>query len=197
VLPTDWLGDKGAQVIAQTLDSILADIAQHPDHALRASFSRSVRRLIEHLQTDPVYAAQLERLRHYLLHDENLGRYLHQLWTRLRSKLQKDLENEHSWLARKLAITGAWLGQSLAQDPALRQSMNTRLERWAESLAPEVSQFIAKHIQETVQRWDAQELSDLVEQHIGKDLQFIRINGTLVGGVIGLLLFLAGHLLQR
>jgi uncharacterized membrane-anchored protein YjiN (DUF445 family) len=123
-----------------------------------------------------------------------LAAYLRDLWSGMRQRLEADLDNPKSHIARKLGGLGRWLGLSLAQDAALRRSMNERLERWAQALAPEVSEFIARHIRETVQRWDARELSALVEQHIGKDLQFIRINGTLVGGAIGLLLFAFSHL---
>ena len=56
-----------------------------------------------------------------------------------------------------------------------------------------MSQFVAQHIQDTVQRWDAQEMSQLIELNIGKDLQYIRINGTVVGGLIGLVLFAVSH----
>lgn len=197
VLPTDWLGGKGADAIAQALESVLADIAQNPQHQLREAFNEAVVQLIERLKTDPVYAAKGEQVRRYILHDPKLAAYLQNLWSHTRSKLQADLASEHSWVARRMGLLGQWLGQSLAQDAGLRASMNARLERWVESLAPEVSQFIAQHIQDTVQRWDAQELSALVEQHIGRDLQLIRINGTLVGGAIGLVLFVAGHLAHR
>ena len=192
LLPTDWLSDKGADVMAEAIDSVLADMAHNPQHRLREAFDRQLLQWIERLKHDPAYAKRGEQIRHYMLHDEKMSSYLHNLWSRMRSKLQADLGNEHSRVARRLAGAGQWLGQSLAQDAALRASMNERLERWAYSLAPDVSQFIAKHIQDTVQRWDAKELSALVEQHIGRDLQFIRINGTLVGGAIGLLLFLMG-----
>jgi uncharacterized membrane-anchored protein YjiN (DUF445 family) len=192
VLPSDWLGDKGADVLAEALDSVLAEVAQDPQHQMRQAFDRSLAHFIQRLRSDAAYQARATELRDYLLHDENLARYLHALWSRTRAKLQADLASEQSWTVRKLAGMGQWLGQSLAQDAALRASMNARLERWAQALAPDVSQFIARHIQDTVQRWDAQELSALVEQHIGKDLQFIRINGTLVGGAVGLLLFLSG-----
>ena len=194
VLPTDWLGDKGAELVAQALESLLDDIAHNPKHQMREAFDAAVQRLIVRLQNDPDYAARAEQVRHYLLHDEKLAAYLRDLWSRMRQGLAKDLDNPKSHIARKLAGLGRWLGESLAQDAALRRSMNERLERWAQALAPEVSEFIARHIRETVQRWDAQELSALVEQHIGKDLQFIRINGTLVGGAIGLLLFALSHL---
>ena len=193
MLPSDWLSGKGAEVMAQALDSVLNDIANDPQHRLREAFDRSLHSVIARLRTDPDYAEKAEAVRRYLLHDRNLSGYLHGLWSRMRSRLQQDLRNPQSWLVQRLAGMGSWLGQSLAQDAALRASMNARLERWTHALAPEVSALIAAHISDTVQRWDAQELSALVEQHIGKDLQFIRINGTLVGGCVGLLLFLAAH----
>lgn len=193
MLPTDWLGDKGAALVAQALESLLEDIAHNPQHRVREAFDDAVQRLVLRLQNDPDYAQRAEQVRHYLLHDEKLAAYLRDLWSRLRQRLAADLANPKSHVARKLAGMGRWLGESLAQDAALRRSMNERLERWAQALAPEVSEFIARHIRETVQRWDAQELSALVEQHMGKDLQFIRINGTLVGGTIGLLLFVLSH----
>ncbi|MCD2510978.1 DUF445 domain-containing protein [Comamonas endophytica] len=194
MLPSDWLGGKGAEMIAQALESLFDDIAHNPEHRVREALDAAVARLIERLRTDAGFAAQAEQLRHYLLHDEKLSGYLQTLWGQLRQRLQTDLADEHSHIARKAAAMGRWLGQSLASDPALRQSMNARLERWAAALAPDMAQFLAEHISDTVKRWDARELSQLVELHIGKDLQFIRINGTLVGGAIGLLLFLLAQL---
>lgn len=193
MLPTDWLSDKGASVIADALDGLLQDIASNPEHRLRAAFDASVHRLVRRLHDDPAYAERIEQLRHYLLHDEKLAAYLRELWLSLRARLAQDLADEHSQIARKAAAMGRWLGQSLAHDEELRQSMNERLKRWATALAPDVSQFLARHIADTVRRWDARQLSELIEAHIGKDLQYIRINGTLVGGAIGLLLFLVSH----
>jgi uncharacterized membrane-anchored protein YjiN (DUF445 family) len=194
MLPSDWLGDKGAQMIAQALESLLDDIARDPGHRVREALDAAVARMIDRLQTDAGFADQAEQLRHYLLHDEKLASYLQQLWSQLRQRLQTDLADEHSHIARKAAAMGRWLGQSLANDPALRESMNARLERWSAALAPDIAQFLAEHISDTVKRWDAAQLSELVELHIGKDLQFIRINGTLVGGAIGLVLFLLAQL---
>ena len=193
MLPTDWLSDKGASVMAGALDSLLQDIAHNPDHRMREAFDESIQRFILRLQTDPEFAARAEKLRHYLLHDEKLAGYLRELWLGLRAKLARDLADEHSQMARKTAAMGRWLGQALAHDAELRASMNERLKRWSAALAPDVSQFIAQHIADTVKRWDAQQLSELIELHIGKDLQYIRINGTVVGAAIGLLLFVLSH----
>lgn len=115
------------------------------------------------------------------------------LWRGMRAALLRDLTDADSAVARNVRAMGLWLGQSLAQDAPLRQALNARLQDWVRGLAPDVSQFVAQHIQDTVQRWDAQELADLVELNIGKDLHYIRINGTLVGGLIGLVLFIVSH----
>ncbi|OOG50437.1 DUF445 family protein [Polaromonas sp. C04] len=194
VLPTAWLGEQGAGMAAHALESLLADVAHNPRHQLREKFDAAVQQLIDRLRTDPEFARKGEEIRRYLQHDATLGTYVQGQWQGMRAALKRDLANEKSLVARNAGAMGRWLGQSLAQDADLRASLNQRLEDWVHTLAPEVSQFVAQHIQDTVQRWDAQEMSHLIELNIGKDLQHIRINGTLVGGVIGLVLFALSHL---
>ena len=150
--------------------------------------------LIERLQNDPVWAQKADEVRRYLQTDATLGQYVQDLWRGMRAALQRDLADENSAFARNVHAMGQWLGNALAQDAALRQALNDRLEGWVKGLAPEVSQFVAQHIQDTVQRWDAADMSALIELNIGKDLQYIRINGTVVGGLIGLVLFAVSHL---
>jgi uncharacterized membrane-anchored protein YjiN (DUF445 family) len=193
MLPTDWIGDQGAALMAHALEGLLAEVASNPEHELRGRFDEAVQQLIERLQTDRDWARKAEEVRHYLQTDAHLGGYVHELWRGMRAALLRDLHDEHSAIARNVRSMGLWLGQSLARDAALRQALNERLQSWVRGLAPEVSQFVAQHIQDTVQRWDAQEMADLVELNIGKDLHYIRINGTLVGGLIGLLLFVLSH----
>lgn len=196
MLPTDWLSGKGSDMVASALESLLEAIADNPEHLLRAKFDASMHEWVERLAHDPAWLAKGEELRRYLQHDPRVGDYVQALWQSLRAGLQRDLANEHSMLARHVRAMGLWLGKSLAADEALRRSLNQRMESWVNGLAPDISQFLAGHIQETVKRWDAQELSDLVEWNIGRDLQFIRINGTLVGGLIGLALFWVDQLFQ-
>ncbi|MDA8455611.1 DUF445 domain-containing protein [Acidovorax sp. GBBC 3334] len=193
VLPTDWLSGKGAGAIAQAIDSLLAEVASDPDHQLRTTLDAAVQRLIVRLQTDPEWERRGLELREYLQNDETLGRYVQDLWTNLRERLQDDLANENSEVSRKVAAMGQWLGMALAGDPALRVRLNVRLQLWATQVAPDLSQFVAEHIRNTVDRWDAKEMARLVELHIGSDLQYIRINGTVVGGLIGLVLFALSH----
>lgn len=193
LLPSDWLGDKGSALLARALESLMADVAANPQHALRAQFDTALQRFIERLRSDPEWAAKGEEIRIWLQTDATVGGYVQTLWLDLRGALQRDLADADSVLARQVGKLGLWLGESLAGDAALRQSFNDRLERWAEGLAPDVSAFIAQHIEDTVRRWDTEEMTQLIELNIGKDLQYIRINGTVVGGLIGLVLFGVSH----
>lgn len=193
VLPTDWLSGKGAAAITHAVDTLLKAVADDPRHELREALDGALARLAERLQNDPDWARRGEELRAWLQNDEALGRYVRDLWAGLRRSLREDLAREDSELSRRVAEMGQWLGMSLAGDAALRVRLNVRLELWAATFAPDVAQSVAEHIRTTVQRWDAQEMAHLVEQHIGRDLQYIRINGTLVGGLIGLVLFTISH----
>ncbi|AYM97933.1 DUF445 domain-containing protein [Acidovorax sp. 1608163] len=193
LLPSDWLGDKGSALLARALESVMADVATNPQHALRAQFDAAVQRFIERLRTDPDWARKGEEIRTWLQTDATVAGYVQTLWQDLRGALQRDLADADSVLARQVGKLGLWFGESLAGDAALRQSFNDRLERWVEGLAPDVSAFIAQHIEDTVRRWDTEEMTQLIELNIGKDLQYIRINGTVVGGLIGLVLFGVSH----
>jgi uncharacterized membrane-anchored protein YjiN (DUF445 family) len=76
----------------------------------------------------------------------------------------------------------------------LRQSLNENLELAARAAAPEFAGYLTRHIADTVKNWDSAEMSEQIELNIGKDLQFIRINGTIVGGMIGVVLYLLGQI---
>ena len=193
VLPTDWLGGKGASAISHAVETLLVEVAKDPNHQLRDALDEAIAKLIERMQNDPDWEERGEQIRSYLQNDEALGSYVHEIWADLRRKLRADLQDENSAIANSVSSMGKWLGMSLAGDAALRVRLNVRLELWAAQWAPDVAQSVAEHIRATVQRWDAQEMAQLVEQHIGSDLQYIRINGTIVGGFIGLILFVISH----
>ena len=193
MLPTDWLGQQGAALLAHALEAVLAEVAANPEHQLRAKFDESVQQFIARLQSDPAWAQKGEEVRRYLQTNATLGRYVRDLWQGMRTALQRDLANEHSAVARNVRAMGQWLGASLSQDAALRDALNARLEQWVLGLAPDMARFIAQHMEDTVQRWDAQEMSQLIELNIGSDLQTIRINGTVVGGLVGLVLYAVSH----
>lgn len=194
LLPSAWLGEKGAEAIANAVNRMLEQIGEDPDHRLRRQFDDAAQRMIVRLKTDPAFIQKGEDLKRYLEEGETLSIYVKDLWTQLRNWLRRDLESKDSAMHAKVTAMGQWIGRELAQDAALRQSLNDHLEVAARAMAPDFSQFLTRHISDTVRNWDPHEMSRQIELNIGKDLQYIRINGTVVGGFIGLLLYLSSQL---
>lgn len=194
MLPTEWLGEHSAELVANAVDSLLDDVALDQGHELRLGFNRAVEKLIVKLQSDPEMAARADEIKGWLKEDASFNRYIGELWNDMRSWLKADFSSEDSRVQAKIGDAARWLGETLAADPALRDSMNQHLEQAARSVAPEFARFLTRHISDTVKSWDARDMSQQIELNIGKDLQFIRINGTLVGGTIGLILYLLSQL---
>ena len=194
MLPTEWLGEHSAELVANAVDSLLDDVALDQGHELRLGFNRAVEKLIVKLQSDPEMAARADEIKGWLKEDASFNRYIGELWNDMRSWLKADFSREDSRVQAKIGDAARWLGETLTADPALRDSMNQHLEQAARSIAPEFARFLTRHISDTVKSWDARDMSQQIELNIGKDLQFIRINGTLVGGTIGLILYLLSQL---
>ena len=197
VLPTEWLGSKGSELVAQQLGRYLDEVRRDPRHSLRVAFDEQAARLIERLKADPLMKEKGEEIKNYLMNDEQLARYASQLWGTISAWLHRNVEDSESPLHRNLMSAAGWLGRELAADPELRRTLNAQLEAAARSSAPEFSAYLTTHIRDTVRHWDAREMASQVELSIGPQLQKIRINGTLVGGAIGLLLFVAGEAIRR
>ncbi|WP_186129767.1 DUF445 domain-containing protein [Burkholderia gladioli] len=193
VMPTAWLGEHGAELIANAVTRVLIQIGEDPEHRLRRSFDATAARLVERLKADPAFIEKGEELKRYLRDGEAFNGYVAELWSQLRDWLRADLAREDSLLHRQAAALGGWLGERLAASPALRESMNEHVEKAAAEMAPEFAAFLTRHISDTVRNWDSEEMSRQVELNIGKDLQSIRINGTVVGGLIGLVLYLVSY----
>jgi uncharacterized membrane-anchored protein YjiN (DUF445 family) len=197
VLPTEWLGTKGSELMAEQLGHYLDEVRSDPKHGLRTAFDLQVAHLIERLKTDPRMREKAEEIKRYLLTDEDLARYASQLWGTVSAWLHRNVQDSDSPLHRNLIAAGGWLGRELAGDAELRRTLNAQIEAAARSAAPDFSAYLTSHIRDTVRQWDAREMSTQVELSIGPQLQKIRINGTLVGGAIGLLLFAAGETVRR
>lgn len=194
MLPSDWLGRKGAEVAVATANRIINDIHNDPEHPVRINFNRFTAEFIERLQADPEFVEKGEEIKRHLLDDDSMNAYIGALWDELREWIRTDLHSEDSVLHRRVVGAGAWVGKVLQEDERLRASLNAHLESAARGAGPEFAQFLTRHIADTVKNWDSRAMSEQVELNIGKDLQFIRINGTIVGGMIGVALYLVSHL---
>ena len=194
ILPTEWLGEHSAELVSDAVNSLLDNISHDRTHQIRHAFDRATFKLIDKLKHDPEMAVRAESLKSYLKEDEAFNRYLGELWADLRQWLKTDINAEDSRVKQRIANAGQWFGETLVADSALRASLNGHLEQAAHKVAPEFATFLTRHISDTVKSWDARDMSQQIELNIGKDLQFIRVNGTLVGGSIGLLLYLLSQI---
>ncbi|WP_241607957.1 DUF445 domain-containing protein [Rosenbergiella australiborealis] len=194
VVSSEWLGEKGARKVASLTDQILLDVARDPDHQLRRTFNRAVKVFIHSLEHDPKMAERMTRMKQWLKEDEQFALYINQIWQDLRGWLHKDLDQDASRIGLQLQRAASWMGETLSQDPQLIASFNQHIEQTVRTIGPESARFLTRHISDTIKGWDDKLLVDQIEMNIGKDLQFIRINGTVVGGLIGLLLFALSQL---
>jgi len=193
VLPSEWIGANGSELIASAVKSVLDQIGNDREHTLRRRFDEAAGRLIERLKHDPAFLAKAEEIKRYVQDDDTLNTYVGQLWSELRGWLKRDLDSADSLLRARTVEAAGWLGRALADDPALRASLNAQLEDAARGMAPDFSEFLTRHIRDTVRNWKAAEMARVIELNIGKDLQRIRINGTVVGGMVGCVLYLLSH----
>jgi len=194
LLPTGWIGENGARVAADWAGEVLDQVKLDQGHELRRHFDAAVQRLIARLQADPALRQQGEQIKGYLLADDALATYVAGLWGSMRTWIVDDMHRADSVLHARIAGSGQWLGERLANDEGLRATLNQHLDQAAHRMAPEFAVFLTGHIRDTIRRWDAAEMSDQIELNVGRDLQAIRINGTVVGGAIGLLLYLVAQL---
>lgn len=194
ILPTEWLGEHSAELVSDAVNSLLDDISNDRAHQIRHAFDRATFKLIDKLKHDPEMAVRAESMKSYLKEDEAFNRYLGELWADLRQWVKTDINADDSRVKQRIASAGQWFGETLVADSALRASLNGHLEQAAYKVAPEFATFLTRHISDTVKSWDARDMSQQIELNIGKDLQFIRINGTLVGGSIGLVLYLLSQI---
>ena len=194
ILPRQWIAQNVATAIADAVTARLESIRANPAHAYRQLFDQWVREFVLRLQSDPALQARGEEIKQYLLNDETFGRYVGGLWGSLKTWLSQDLRDPQSVFHQGVASGGLWLGEQLTRDPQLRQALRSQLEDAATRLAPEFAEFLTRHVRDTVRQWDGREMAEQIELNIGKDLQAIRVNGTIVGGVIGLVLHLLTYL---
>ncbi|MEY8876196.1 MAG: DUF445 domain-containing protein [Leptothrix sp. (in: b-proteobacteria)] len=186
VASVDDMGQKIATAAVRGLNKWLHEICDDPEHPRRRDFDLRVEAFIAKLRHDPDFAARIEATKFRLIHDPAVTRYVQGLWNQLHRWLQQDLQGDDSRLRSHFVQAAAMLGRTLTDNQALRSALHEHLETSVRQLAPELRQGIAQHIARTVKGWDDAQLVRELEISVGRDLQFIRLNGTLVGGLIGL-----------
>ena len=173
---------KVVVIIAKTI----IDMADDPEHSLRLRFDEMASSFVKRLKEDDAMHRRGERLKAELLDNPALGAYVNELWSQVLGWLQADMTQSDSSIRRRITQAAQTLGERLAGDQAIRGWINGELQAVAPQLIERYREDIRRYIVGRVQAWDAREMTKELERHIGRDLQFIRINGTLVGGLVGL-----------
>jgi uncharacterized membrane-anchored protein YjiN (DUF445 family) len=166
----------------------IAEMAAEPGHPLRLRFDVFMRAFIEKLKTDPEFHRRGLAIRAELQAHPALGDYLHGLWGELLAWLHDDLAKTESGIRQRIVAMAGALGARLAADEAMRRWINEQIVDAAPRAIERYREDIRRYIVERVEAWNADEMTLELERHIGRDLQFIRVNGTLVGGLVGLII---------
>ena len=185
-----WLPEAAEdRIFERLLDGarkVIGEVARNPDHELRADFDARVRRLVDELQTSPALGARGEDLKHELLDHPELRAWVAGMWTDVKAGLRGQAADPDSELRARLAAAIAALGHRLLDDPALAGRVEEGIEAGVRYIADHFSDEIGTMVSGTISRWDAHETADRLELLLGPDLQYIRINGTVVGSLAGL-----------
>jgi len=166
----------------------LAAMAEDPDDDARKQFDAWIAGLPERLQTSPELRERGESFKRDLLASETLRDWTSWLWKNAKENLRIQAADPDSELRKRLAAMLSAAGRRLGDDPRLQESLERVLESGARRLADQFHDELAGLVTGTIQRWDAAETSTQLELLLGRDLQFIRINGTVVGAGVGLAL---------
>jgi uncharacterized membrane-anchored protein YjiN (DUF445 family) len=179
--------------IVASAGSLLEQARADPDHPMRREFDRSVHQFIDRLRNSREYAKRAEKFKQDLLARPEVRGLIADIWLSTRAFIENDVESDKSVIRRHLASMFVDVGRHLATDPQIRVDMNkgfvVALSSFVESQKSGISRFIA----DQVKHWDLTQLTRLIEINIGRDLQYIRFNGMLVGGLAGLAL----HVFER
>jgi uncharacterized membrane-anchored protein YjiN (DUF445 family) len=183
------LYEKIVTVVGQTL----AEISSDPGHEIRRKFDVAMEEFIAKLKSSPEYRAKVEGLREELLGNPAVSRYLESVWTDVKESVLRDLADPGSVIRARTKdiIRAIYLGT--LTDAHIRHRLNQWIRQAAINTVSRHRNEIGNIIAEKVKKWDTRTMTRKLELEVGKDLQYIRINGTVIGGLIGLLI----HVVSR
>jgi uncharacterized membrane-anchored protein YjiN (DUF445 family) len=186
VLRLAGLDERLAEAIIDGLRRLTIDMAVDPAHPLRAKAEEGLARLAFNLQNDPDTQARVEEWKNDMIDNEAVSNWIGGIWENSRAGLLAAARDPDAALAGRFGEALRQLGETLQKEPRLARAINQFARRAAGGIVASYGNGIVKLVSETVRGWDARTITDRLEAAVGRDLQYIRINGTLVGGLVGL-----------
>jgi uncharacterized membrane-anchored protein YjiN (DUF445 family) len=188
VLRWTGLDETLADKLIAGLDKLLADMAANPAHPLRLKAEEGLDRLAWDLQYDLKVRTRIEGAKNELIDNPAMQRWLDGLWEQARTALLAIARDPEAAMAGKLGDILRQLGQTLRDDARLARTINRFVRRAVVGTATDYGDGIVRLVSETVRGWDADTITRRLENAVGRDLQYIRVNGTIVGGLVGLVI---------
>ncbi len=190
-----WTGldETLANAILSGLQKMLAEAAEDPQHGLRLKAMEGLETLAHRLQHDGEMQERIGRLRDEIIGNPAMQAWMESLWRQAREALLRSARDPRTALAGRFGDMLRQLGTMLEEDAQVRHLLNRFARRMAVGTAASYGDGIVRLVSETVRGWDAQTITNRLEQAVGRDLQYIRINGTLVGGLVGVIIHTIGR----
>lgn len=192
-----WLDERVARRAYVEALKWVGDVRDDPRHRARVALDDALVRFAKDLQSDPDTIARAEALKERVVEHPGVRDGLEQLWTTARAVLVEATEDPDSDLRQRARAGLLALGRRLATDPVLQGKVDRYVEDAVGHVVSTYKDEVTSLISETVERWDGEEASRRIELHVGRDLQFIRINGTVVGALAGLTIHALSELSHR
>jgi len=183
-----WTGldENVSNAVITGLNKLVFDMADNPDHPLRLKINEMLEDLAFDLQHNEAMQARVQTLKDELVDNPAMQAWIDGLWQQGRAALLRAARDPDKAMAGKLGDTLRQLGQTLQTDDRIRTTINRFARRAAVGATASYGDGIVKLVSDTIRSWDVGKVTERVETAVGRDLQYIRINGTLVGGLVGL-----------
>jgi uncharacterized membrane-anchored protein YjiN (DUF445 family) len=172
----------------ESLQEQISEVQRSGEHPLRAQVGSWIADSALHLKADPAWKEAIARYQRQTVRSDSVQNALTGLWDVFRDRMLADLQGPAPALASATQSLVERTGRVLVSDPAAREWLNSAVESVSRNLVQRHRGEVTPFIEEQLAKWTKEEMSDRIELAIGRDLQFIRINGTLVGGLVGLLI---------
>jgi uncharacterized membrane-anchored protein YjiN (DUF445 family) len=182
--------------IVASATAFFEEVRRDPKHPFRGEFDRLVLSFVDRLGSDPAYAGRIDGLKRDLLARPELGDLAKNIWSNARSFIERSASGETQVLQQHLARMFTAAGEALAGDSELRAEINQGFVAVLRSFIADQKSGVSSFISDQVKAWDMGQLISLIEINIGRDLQYIRFNGSLIGGLAGLVLYSIEFLLR-
>ena len=182
--------------IVASATAFFEEVRSDPNHPFRGEFDRMVLSFVDRLSSDKSYADRIDGLKRDLLARPELGDLARNIWSNARLFIERSASGESHVLQQHLAGMFVKAGETLAADSELRAEINQGFVAVLRSFIADQKSGVSSFISDQVKGWDMGQLISLIEINIGRDLQYIRFNGSLIGGLAGLALYTGEFLLR-